>query len=151
VDPARLVFAQRLPAPEDHLARLGLADLFLDTLPYNAHTTAMDALWAGLPVLTSMGDSFASRVAASLLHAAGLSELVTGSLGAYEQKAIALAREPDAAAKLKAKLAANREHCALFDTALFTRGLERAYHAMWLRAERGQPAEAFHVEEIARP
>ena len=151
IDPARLVFAPRLPAPEDHLARLGLADLFLDTLPYNAHTTAMDALWAGLPVLTSMGASFASRVAASLLHAAGMPELVTDSLGAYEDRALGLARDPDALAKLKARLAANRANCALFDTARFTRNLESAYRAMWLRAEAAQPAGTLHVEETARP
>jgi predicted O-linked N-acetylglucosamine transferase (SPINDLY family) len=151
VDPARLIFALRLPAPEDHLARLGLADLFLDTLPYNAHTTAMDALWAGLPVLTSMGDSFASRVAASQLHAAGLPELVADSLEAYEEKALILARDPGAIATLKAKLASNRGHCALFDTERFTRNLERAYHTMWLRAERGAPAETFHIEETSHP
>jgi len=151
VDPDRLVFAPRLPAPEDHLARLSLADLFLDTLPYNAHTTAMDALWAGLPVLTLMGDSFASRVAASQLHAVGLPELAVDSLQAYQAKALTLARDPHAMSKLKAKLAANRGQCALFDTARFTRNLERAYRTMWLRAERGQPAETFHVEETSRP
>jgi predicted O-linked N-acetylglucosamine transferase (SPINDLY family) len=151
VDSARLVFAPRLPAPEDHLARLGLTDLFLDTLPYNAHTTAMDALWAGLPVLTSMGDSFASRVAASLLCAAGLPELVAASLERYEEKALMLARDPDAMSALKAKLAAHRASCPLFDTERFTRNLERAYRSMWLRAEHGQPSDTFHVEEAARP
>jgi predicted O-linked N-acetylglucosamine transferase (SPINDLY family) len=145
IDPMRLIFAARLPAPEDHLARLGLADLFLDTLPYNAHTTAMDALWAGLPVLTSMGDSFAGRVAASLLYAAGLPELIADSPEAYEQKAIGLAIEPDALAKLKAKLAANRAHTALFDTERFTRNLESTYGAMWLRAEASEPAASFHT------
>ena len=150
-DPARLVFAPRLPAPEDHLARLGLADLFLDTLPYNAHTTAMDALWAGLPVLTSMGASFASRVAASQLQAAGLPELTTDSLEAYERKAVALAHNPDEMAKLKARLAANRANAALFDTERFTRNLEGAYHEMWQRAEAGQPASTFHVEEALCP
>jgi predicted O-linked N-acetylglucosamine transferase (SPINDLY family) len=147
VDPVRLIFAPRLPAPEDHLARLSLADLFLDTLPYNAHTTAMDALWAGLPVLTSVGDSFAGRVAASQLHAVGLPELIADSLQTYEEKAHALAHDPNAIVTLKAKLAANRGQCALFDTERFTRNLERAYRTMWLRTERGDPAQTFYVEE----
>ena len=112
IDPARLVFADRLP-PEEHLARHRLADLFLDTLPYNAHTTASDALWAGLPVLTCMGDAFAGRVAASLLHAVGLPELVTANLDDYEALALKLARDPALLAEIKAKLAHNRDTCAV--------------------------------------
>ena len=137
-----------MPAPEDHLARLGLADLFLDTLPYNAHTTAMDALWAGLPVLTAIGESFAGRVAASLLHAAELPELVCESLVSYEAAALALARNPGQLATIREKLAANRARCSLFDTERFTRGLERAYGAMWQRTQRGLPPESFDVEVL---
>lgn len=128
--PERLVIAPPLPQP-DHLARHRLADLFLDTLPYNAHTTASDALWAGLPVLTCRGPTFAGRVAASLLEAAGLPELVTGDLGAYEALAIGLAREPARLAGLRATLAAGRDTCALFDTPRFVRGLEAAFETMW--------------------
>src|SRR6266699_7029125 len=108
VSPERLVFAKRLSLP-DHLARHRLADLFLDTLPCNAHTTASDALWAGLPVLTCLGETFAGRVAGSLLRAVGLHELVTTSLEDYEALALKLAREPSLLALVKAKLARNRE------------------------------------------
>jgi protein O-GlcNAc transferase len=115
IAPERRVFAPRM-AVEDHLARQRQAGLFLDTPCYNAHTTASDALWAGLPVLTCLGETFAGRVAASLLHAAGLPELVTGSLTEYEALALKLARDPAALAALKDKLAKNRDTCALFDT-----------------------------------
>ena len=136
LDANRLIFAPFVPRAEDHLARLGLADLFLDTLPYNAHATAADALLAGLPVLTCKGSTFAGRVAASLLHAAGLPELVTESPDAYETLALKLAGEPAMLAKLKAKLAANRDTHPLFDTARFTRHLEAAYLQMWERHQR---------------
>lgn len=126
IAPERLVFAPRVGV-EDHLARQRQAGLFLDTLLYNAHTTASDALWAGLPVVTCLGDTFAGRVAASLLHAAGLPELVTTSLADYETLALKLAREPATLAGLKDKLAKNRDTCALFDTGKFTRDLEKAY------------------------
>jgi len=142
----RIVFAPRVPAPEDHLARLAAADLFLDTLPYNAHTTAVDALWAGLPVLTCKGESFASRVAASLLHACGLPELIADSLPAYEDKAMALACDSNALAQVKAKLRNNRDSCALFDTQRFTRNLERVYLAMWERASGGAPPATICIE-----
>ena len=122
----RLVFASRLPLPE-HLARHGLADLFLDTLPCNAHTTASDALWAGLPVLTLKGRSFAARVAASLNRAVGLPELTTGSREDYEQQAVALATHPDRLAAIKQRLADNRATCPLFDCEGFARHLEEAY------------------------
>jgi predicted O-linked N-acetylglucosamine transferase (SPINDLY family) len=135
-----------MPAAEDHLARLGMADLFLDTLPYNAHTTAMDALWAGLPVLTCMGESFAGRVAASLLRAAALPELIVDSLAAYEGLALALARDPAALAALKEKLHRNRDTAALFDTKRFTRNLEAAYSAMSSRAQNGAPPASFAAE-----
>jgi protein O-GlcNAc transferase len=145
-DPARLVFAPRLPQ-EAHLARQRLANLFLDTLPCNAHTTASDALWAGLPVLACEGATFAGRVAASLNRAAGLSELVTASLGEYEALALRLAREPGYLVAITAKLATNRGGCALFDTARTTRHLEAAYTAMWERACRGEPPADFAVPD----
>jgi predicted O-linked N-acetylglucosamine transferase (SPINDLY family) len=129
VEPERLIFATRT-TPDQHLARQQLADLFLDTLPYNAHTTASDALWAGLPLVTTPGHSFPARVAASILEAAGLSELIAGDLAAYEALALKLARDPEALKAVRAKLAAGRNGMALFDTAHFTRNLEKAYRAM---------------------
>ena len=120
IDPGRLVFATRLPLPE-HLARHRVADLFLDTWPCNAHTTASDALWAGLPLLTRPGRSFASRVATSLLHAIGLPELITHTEGDYEELAVALAHDPRRLAALKHKLADNRLTQPLFDCPRFTR------------------------------
>ena len=125
----RLVFAERLPLPE-HLARHRQADLFLDTFPYNAHTTTSDALWAGLPVLTLMGQSFASRVAASLLNAVGLPELITTSQDDYEALAIELALNPKKLADIKLKLANNRLTTPLFDTPLFAKHLEAVYIEM---------------------
>src|SRR5712691_10193123 len=107
IDPARLVFADRVKL-EEHLARHRLADLFLDTLPVNAHTTASDALWAGLPLLTCAGATFAGRVAGSLLCAIGLGELVTRSLEEYEALALRLAHEPEVLAQLRGRLAQNR-------------------------------------------
>jgi predicted O-linked N-acetylglucosamine transferase (SPINDLY family) len=142
----RIIFAPHVPSAEDHLARLGLADLFLDTLPYNAHSTAMDALWAGLPVITCKGESFAARVAASLLQAARMPELIADSLSAYESLALALARDSARLADLKEKLRRNRETTPLFDTARFARNLESAYVAMWDRTQRGLPPESFSVE-----
>lgn len=132
----RLVFAPRMKHAE-HLARHRLADLFLDTLPYNAHTTASDALWAGLPVLTRLGDTFAGRVAASLLKAAGLPELVTDTQETYESMALELATNAPRLAAFRQRLAANRLACPLFDTALFARHIEAAYVAMWQRHEAG--------------
>ena len=133
IDPERLVFADRMPLPE-HLARQRHADLFLDTFHYNAHTTTSDALWVGLPVVTLQGQGFAARVAGSLLHAVGLPELVTHSAQDYEALALDLARDPQRLAEIRAKLAANRADAPLFDTARFTRDLERAYdeaHALY--------------------
>jgi predicted O-linked N-acetylglucosamine transferase (SPINDLY family)/predicted SAM-dependent methyltransferase len=124
IDPARLIFATRVKHVEDHLARYRLADVFLDTTPYNAHTTAADALMAGLPVLTCMGDAFPARVAGSLLHAVGLPEMVTHSLADYEALAVALIEDPQRLVSLKAKLLANRSTHALFDTPRFCRNLE---------------------------
>jgi predicted O-linked N-acetylglucosamine transferase (SPINDLY family) len=131
VDSCRLVFASRVPRVEDHLARYRLADLFLDTYPYNAHTTAADALMAGLPVITCMGKAFHARVAGSLLHAAGLTELITDSLEDYEALANALAAQPEWIGRLKARLRNSRSTSSLFDTAGFCRNLEAVYIAMW--------------------
>lgn len=144
IAPQRLVFAQRMPLDE-HLARHRLADLFLDTLPCNAHTTASDALWAGLPVLTCAGQSFASRVAASLLHAVGLPELVTETQGAYEARAIALARDAGQLDALRSRLHAQAPASPLFDARRFARDLEAAYVVMHARAVQGLPPEAFKV------
>jgi predicted O-linked N-acetylglucosamine transferase (SPINDLY family) len=146
VEPARIVFAPHLDHVEDHLARLGVADLFLDTLPCNAHTTASDALWAGLPILTCKGSTFAGRVAASLLQAIGLPELVTDSLAAYEAMAVSLARDAGRLPAIRAKLARNRNGTAAFDTARFTRHLEAAYIEMRARSLRGDAPRSFAVE-----
>jgi protein O-GlcNAc transferase len=144
VDADRLVFAPRMPL-SDHLSRHSLADLFLDTLPYNAHTTASDALWAGLPVLTRLGGTFPGRVAASLLQAVGLPELITNSLEDYEALAVKLVQEPPLLATITAKLARNRNSCALFDTRLFTRRIEAAYEAMYGRFRAGLPPNRIMV------
>ena len=136
VNAERLIFAGRMP-PSDHLARHRAADLFLDTLPYNAHTTAADALWAGLPVLTCLGETFVGRVAASLLNAVGLPELITTTLEDYEALAIRLATHPDQLAAITAKLEANRLTTPLFDTRRFTAHIEAAYTAMHARHRAG--------------
>ena len=147
ISPERLVFAPRLKL-EDYLARYRLADLFLDTLPYNAGSTASDALWTGLPVVTCMGSSFAGRMAGSLLNAVGLPELVTHSLDDYEELARTLALRGDRLGAIRAKLAANRSTQPLFDTKRFCRHIEAAYAAMHERAMRGEPPESFAVEPI---
>lgn len=137
VAPERIVFAERVPEA-DYLARFRAADLFLDTLPYNAHTTASDALWAGLPVLTRVGASYAGRVGASLLTAVGLPELITQSGAAYESLAIDLARAPERISAIRARLERERGTALLFDTARFTRHLERAYIEMHARHSHGR-------------
>ncbi len=114
-------------------------------MPYTAHTTASDALWAGLPVVTCLGSSFAGRVAGSLLNAAGLPELVTETLEDYESLALKLALDPALLAAIKAKLARNRESFPLFDTDRFRRNIESAYETMWERHQRGQPPTSFAV------
>lgn len=144
ITPQRVIFAPRLPLPE-HLARLPQADLFLDTLPINAHTTASDALSSGLPVLTCSGQSFASRVAGSLLHAVGLPELVTENMADYEALALRLARRPELLQALRTRLADNRLTHPLFDPALFARGLEKAYMRMVTRSRKGLKPEGFDV------
>ena len=129
----------------EHLARQKQADLFLDTLPYNAHTTTSDALWVGLPVLTCMGKSFAARVAASLLRAVGMPELVTHSLAEYERLALELTRNPERLQAIHNSLIANRDSCPLFDTERYVRYLEQAYERMFARAEQGLPPEMIDV------
>jgi predicted O-linked N-acetylglucosamine transferase (SPINDLY family) len=148
VAPERLVFATKLPKPE-HLARHALADLFLDTHVVNAHTTASDALWAGVPLLTWPGKTFASRVAASLLHAVGLPELVAPNAAEYEALAIALARDPQRLHALRARLARNRLAAPLFDTDLYVRHLENAYEAMWAIHAAGERPRSFAVAAAA--
>jgi len=132
IDSSRLIFAERLPI-EEHLARHDFADLFLDTFPYNAHTTASDALWAGLPVLTLMGHTFPGRVAASLLRTMGMTELIGNTQEEYEALAIELAINPQKLIDIKLKLAKNRLTTPLFDTPLFTKNLEAAYIKMYER------------------
>ena len=146
VDASRLIFAERRSIPE-HLARHMLADLFLDTLPYNAHTTTSDALWTGLPVLTCMGQSFASRVAASLLNACGLTELITESRADYEKLAIELACHPTKLATIRAKLIANRDKHPLFDTVRYAKNLETAFETIIQLANDNKPSESFTVIE----
>jgi protein O-GlcNAc transferase len=150
IDPVRLVFAGRLPL-DAHLARHRLADLFLDTLPCNAHTTASDALWMGLPVLTREGTAFAGRVAASLLYAVGLPELVTHSLEEYEALALKLATDPPRLGSIRRKLEANRLTHPLFDTDRFRRHIEAAYTAMWETWQLGEPPASFAVEQLGLP
>ena len=145
VDADRLVFAGHM-ALDEHLARHALADLFLDTLPYNAHTTASDALWAGLPVLTCTEASFASRVAASLLRAVDLPELVAQNPEAFEAQAIAFGLEPERVQGIRARLCQNRLQSALFDTVLSTRHLEAAYEQVYLRHTAGLPAAHLTIQ-----
>jgi protein O-GlcNAc transferase len=148
VDPRRVLFAPRRPLDE-HLARQRAADLFLDTWPCNAHTTASDALWAGLPVLTRAGRSFASRVGASLLNAIGLPQLVTDGAQAYENLALRLAGDPEELGALRRQLASNRLSAPLFDTARTTQDLEAAYRAVYERDQAGLPPQDLRV--MARP
>jgi predicted O-linked N-acetylglucosamine transferase (SPINDLY family) len=144
VDPERLIFAPHIPAAE-HLARHRAADLFVDTLPYNAHTTASDALWAGLPILTRIGDSFASRVCASLLRSVGLPELVTSTWEQYEAMAIELAMHPGRLSGIRDRLDRNRLTTPLFDTHAFTRHLENAFLQMYQRHQSGSSPEHIFV------
>jgi protein O-GlcNAc transferase len=145
VDPRRLVFGKLL-GRDEYMARLRTMDLFLDTLPYNAGTTASDALWAGLPVLTCAGRAFAGRVAASLLNAIELPELVTSTSEQYEEMAVQLAENPELLRKIKQKLVQNRLKAPLFDTKAFTRHLEAAYTKMHERYQANLPPEDIHVE-----
>ena len=144
VAPDRLVFARRIDLA-DHLARHRLADLFIDTFPYAAHSTASHALWAGVPVLTLCGETFVSRVASSLLHTSGLPELVAGSLEEYEALALKLATDGQLLSKLRHKVEAGRARSPLFDTDRFRRHLEAAYATMYERWQRGEAPQSFDV------
>jgi predicted O-linked N-acetylglucosamine transferase (SPINDLY family) len=144
ISPERVIFARTLPLDE-HLARHRLADLFLDTFPYNAHTTASHALWTGLPVLTRMGETFASRVAASLLRAVDLPELITATEAEFEELAVELAHDTERLQRLRQRLQQNRLSAALFDSRGFTRDLEAAYAAIVERCEAGLPQEHIQI------
>jgi protein O-GlcNAc transferase len=149
VDPERLIFAPRMGRIDDHLARHRAADLFLDTLPYNAHATANDALFVGLPVITCTGEAFASRVGASMLKAAGSPELVTHSLEDYEAVAYRLATDRPLLEAIRGKLAEHRSSCPLFDTDRLRRHIEAAYVTMWEIYRRGESPRGFAVEPYA--
>jgi protein O-GlcNAc transferase len=143
----RLVYAPHVASMADHLGRQSLADLYLDTLPYNAHSTSCDALWSGVPVLTCVGRSFAGRVAASALTAVGLPELITHSLEEYEHKALQLAQQPQLLQQLRERLARHRTTHPLFDTPRFTRHLESAFLTMHQRALQGEAPRSFNVPD----
>lgn len=147
--PQRLIFAEHI-SQEDHLARLQLADLLLDTLPYNAHTTASDALWMGIPLVTCSGDTFASRVAGSLLHAVGLPELITADLDEYFELALALSQDPERYQALVSRLATNRLTTPLFDIKRYTQHIENLYQQMWDRYQCGTEPMALDTE-LERP
>lgn len=144
IAPERIVFAEEKPQIE-HLGRLQLADLVLDTLPYNAHTSASDALWAGVPIITCMGDTFPSRVAGSLLNAIGLPELIAADATDYYEMALELATRPESLSRVKTKLAANRLTTPLFDTAGYTRNLEALYQRMWQLHVEGQAPDVIRL------
>jgi predicted O-linked N-acetylglucosamine transferase (SPINDLY family) len=146
VAPERLVFAPRVPDMPDHLARYRIADLFLDTLPFNAHTTASDALWTGLPVLSCRGRSFAGRVAASLLTAVDLPELITTTLQEYEALAMHLAKTPALLGQYRAKLERQHDVAPLFETDRFRADIESAYLRMWECWQRSESVASFSVD-----
>jgi predicted O-linked N-acetylglucosamine transferase (SPINDLY family) len=146
IDGSRLVFADKLPMGE-HLARHRLADLFLDTFAFNAHTTATEALWAGLPVVTKLGEGFAARVAGSLLSAIGLPELITESETEYEKLALELATTPEKLSSIKQKLDVNRSSYPLFNSELYTKYLEDGYQKAYQRYYEGKKAAAIYVPE----
>jgi predicted O-linked N-acetylglucosamine transferase (SPINDLY family) len=147
VDAERLVFAQRVSVGE-YRARCRLADLVLDTLPYNGHGTSGDMLWSGVPILTCAGKTFAGRVAGSLLRAVGLPELATGTLEEYEALGLELARDPGRLSELRKRLERNREKAPLFDSERFCRHLESAFRTMWETWQRGEPPKTFDVEPV---
>ena len=147
VDPVRLIFAGRLPQAE-HLARHKHADLFIDTFNVNAHTTTSDALWAGLPVVTKQGEQFAARVAASLLNAVGLPELVTTTEADYEALILELATDPDKLKLMNEKLASNRLTEPLFDTKRYTRNFEKGLQQVYSLYFEGETPRDVWVEEL---
>jgi len=143
----RLIFAEKLPSKDDHLARLSLADLTLDTRIFNGHSTTSDALWAGVPVITLQGRHFASRVSSSILTATKLSELITHSLEEYEALAVRLARNPGELQAIRQRLAKNRLTAPLFDTLRFAKNLEKAYKEMWKVFLAGETPRQIEVVE----
>jgi predicted O-linked N-acetylglucosamine transferase (SPINDLY family) len=147
IDPARLIFAPSVASHNQHLARIRHADLFLDTFTYGAHTTASDALWGGLPVLTMVGSQFAARVGASLLIAMELPELITFDRDEYFERALHLARAPDELADLRARVEANRATHSLYDTVGYTRKIERAFEAVHARRMAGLAPDHVTIEE----
>ena len=146
VDENRIIFASRLTLREDHLNRIQLADLFIDTLPYNAHATTSDALQVGLPVLTCIGNSFASRVAASLINSVNLPELITNTQEQYESLAMELATHPEKLKTIKKNLNNNLPGSPLYDTPLFTQHLESAYSMMYERYQKGLDPDYIYVK-----
>ena len=146
VDSKRLIFAPRLDLREDHLNRIKLSDLFLDTLPYNAHATTSDALQVGLPVLTRIGESFASRVAASLINSVNLPELITETQEQYEVMAIGLAKDKEKLKLIREKLKNNLPLSPLYDTPLYVKQLESAYEEMFERSQNGLGPDHIYVE-----
>ena len=147
----RLVFAKKMDKA-DHLSRLKMADLALDTRIVNGHTTTSDSLWAGVPVITMQGSCFASRVSASLLSAIGLAEMITHNLEAYERLAVRLASHPDEFGKIKARLCQNRLIKPLFDTSRFVLSLEKAYQKMWRIFIKDRHPKQFEViEDFVKP
>lgn len=149
IDPSRIVFARRVPEHKDHLARYSVCDLYLDTLIYNGHATASDALWGGCPLVTTPGASYQTRVAASLLVAVGLPEFIASDITAYEQLAVEFGMNPELRRAARSKLAANRSSCALFDSPRFTRHLEWAFEHMWQERARGRPPSSFEVPALS--
>ena len=145
VDSSRIIFAQRLPT-EEHLARQKIADLFIDTFPYTGHTTSSDALWAGLPVLTLQGETFASRVSSSLLNAIGLSELITKNSYEYEEKAVELGNNLSKVISLKKKIETNKFTKPLFNTKLFTSHIEQAYLEMNKKYNENKKTENIEIK-----
>ncbi len=148
IDPGRLVFSPRLPDKAEHFARHRHIGLFLDTLTLNASTTALDALWAGVPILTVKGDRFSNRISDSMLHWIGLGDMVMPDIASYVARAVGLARDPAGLAALRARLAANRETMPLFQTARFARHLEQAYLGMWERHCRGEAPASFDLPAL---
>ena len=148
LDPKRLVFATRI-APDDHLARHAMADLFLDTLPYNAHSTASDALWAGLPVISCRGATFPGRVCAGLLTVAGLADLAVDSIADYERLAVSLATRPERLAQARERVQMAVRESPLFDTTRYVRHLESAFRTMHEIRQGGSAPRSFAVESHA--
>jgi predicted O-linked N-acetylglucosamine transferase (SPINDLY family) len=146
IDESRIIFAQRLNLREEHLKRIQLADLFLDTTPYNAHATTSDALQMGLPVLTFKGNSFVSRVASSLIKSVNLSELITTTLEQYESLAIQLAKNPKELKTIKEKLFNNLPNSPLYDTTLYIQHLESAYLKMYERLKKDLDPDHIYVD-----